>query len=316
MTEESQYPLVTFALFAYNQEKYIREAVEAALNQDYPSLEIILSDDASTDETGLIMENYAASYFGPHRLVFNRNECNLGIGRHINRLFELASGALVIVAAGDDISLPSRVSKTVQAWLSAGRPDGVVHGQALVVDALGTPTGVVKGAARDYQCALGYALSGFGALIHGATAAYTPSVMRFYGPLMCDIEDVPLTFRSMLIGKLTYVDSVLIKYRTGAGNVSRLLRRTEKSQASRWCRMQVARFDQHRVDYMTHCAKMKLVPSRQLLRTIDRLRWRYSISTWTGSDNLFKNLLGLAVMPTGGGLRDRFYLIAAYFGIK
>ena len=45
----SDRPLVTFALFAYNQEKYIREAVEGAFAQTYAPLEIILSDDCSTD---------------------------------------------------------------------------------------------------------------------------------------------------------------------------------------------------------------------------------------------------------------------------
>lgn len=44
-------PLVTFALFAYNQEQYIREAVEGAFSQTYKPLEIILSDDCSRDRT-------------------------------------------------------------------------------------------------------------------------------------------------------------------------------------------------------------------------------------------------------------------------
>ena len=47
----SERPLVTFALFAYNQEKYIREAVEGAFSQTYQRMEIILSDDCSTDST-------------------------------------------------------------------------------------------------------------------------------------------------------------------------------------------------------------------------------------------------------------------------
>ena len=41
-------PLVTFALFAYNQERYVREAVEGAFAQTYQPLEIILSDDCSS----------------------------------------------------------------------------------------------------------------------------------------------------------------------------------------------------------------------------------------------------------------------------
>ena len=43
--------LVSFLVIAYNQERFVREACEAALNQDYPNLEIIFSDDASTDAT-------------------------------------------------------------------------------------------------------------------------------------------------------------------------------------------------------------------------------------------------------------------------
>ena len=59
-------PLVTFALFAYNQEKYIREAVEGTFSQTYEPLEIILSDDCSSDRTFEIMEEMAATYDGPH----------------------------------------------------------------------------------------------------------------------------------------------------------------------------------------------------------------------------------------------------------
>jgi hypothetical protein len=50
-TSLKERPFVTFALFVYNQEKYIREAVEGAFSQTYEPLEIILSDDCSTDRT-------------------------------------------------------------------------------------------------------------------------------------------------------------------------------------------------------------------------------------------------------------------------
>lgn len=63
MTEMmEQRPLVTFALFAYNQEKYIREAVDGAFSQTYEPLEIILSDDCSSDRTFEIMQEMAAAY--------------------------------------------------------------------------------------------------------------------------------------------------------------------------------------------------------------------------------------------------------------
>ncbi len=80
MNELLDKPLVTFTLFAYNHEKYIREkAVEGALAQTYTPLEIILSDDCSTDRTFEIIQEIAKSYTGKHQLVINRNKKNLGL---------------------------------------------------------------------------------------------------------------------------------------------------------------------------------------------------------------------------------------------
>ena len=62
-------PLVTFALFAYNQEKYIHEAVEGALAQTYEPLEIILSDDSSTDRTFEVMSELAKKYNGKNKVI-------------------------------------------------------------------------------------------------------------------------------------------------------------------------------------------------------------------------------------------------------
>jgi glycosyltransferase involved in cell wall biosynthesis len=57
-------PLVTFALFTYNRERYIREAVEGAFSQTYSPLEIILSDDCSSDSTFEIIREMAGAYVG------------------------------------------------------------------------------------------------------------------------------------------------------------------------------------------------------------------------------------------------------------
>ena len=52
------YPLVSIVLCSYNGEKFIKEQVDSLLNQTYPNLEIIISDDASTDHTPQILEGY------------------------------------------------------------------------------------------------------------------------------------------------------------------------------------------------------------------------------------------------------------------
>ena len=106
-------PLVTFALFAYNQEQYIREAVEGAFSQTYEPLEIILSDDCSSDRTFEIMQEMAAAYEGPHEVRVRRSQLNRGISSHFKEVIEQSSGHYIVLAAGDDISLPERATASV-----------------------------------------------------------------------------------------------------------------------------------------------------------------------------------------------------------
>ena len=96
--DKAEMPLITLALFAYNQERYIKKAVKGVLAQDYKNLEIIMSDDASNDATFQIMKKVVADYRGPHKVILNRNKSNLGIAGHVNRVFELSSGEIVIMA--------------------------------------------------------------------------------------------------------------------------------------------------------------------------------------------------------------------------
>jgi len=103
-------PLVTFAVFAYNQEKYIREAVEGAFAQTYSPLEIILSDDCSSDRTFEIMDEMAMRYCGPHLVKVRRGQTNLGTLGHVLTVSRQSRGKLIVVAAGDDISIPGRTS--------------------------------------------------------------------------------------------------------------------------------------------------------------------------------------------------------------
>jgi glycosyltransferase involved in cell wall biosynthesis len=114
-------PLVTFALFAYNQEKYIREAVKGAFSQTYEPLEIILSDDCSSDRTFEIMQEMAKAYQGPHRVVARTNRKNLRTYSHVLEAVKGAKGDIVVLAAGDDISKPNRTSQIYEAsrWSSA-----------------------------------------------------------------------------------------------------------------------------------------------------------------------------------------------------
>ena len=122
---------------AFNQEKFIAEAVRGALSQTYSPLEIILSDDCSVDRTYEIIESMAAHYTGPHKIILNRNKSNLGLAGHSNRVTRMAHGELIVGAAGDDVSMPHRTAILYDAWDSIGKKAVYMHSRVIHMDECG-----------------------------------------------------------------------------------------------------------------------------------------------------------------------------------
>lgn len=84
----------------YNYGTYLFEAVESVLRQTLPPQEILISDDASTDDTPVIMEMLAKRYGDKVRL--NRNDRNLGIVEHFNKAVSMTSGDYVCILGADN----------------------------------------------------------------------------------------------------------------------------------------------------------------------------------------------------------------------
>jgi glycosyltransferase involved in cell wall biosynthesis len=208
-------PLVTFALFAYNQEQYIREAVEGALSQTYSPLEIILSDDCSTDGTFAIMEELAASYQGSHKVILNRNEENLGIAGHCNMVLEMSSGEWIVFAAGDDISLPGRVSTTLS--VAEQHPDAYSVMLGVTVFGEGRSAPVVLERLTRFPETL---KRGNGVTI-GASHACRRGSYSMFGPIPAGVwEDTTLGFRSGLLGSIVSSSEVGVRYRLHSESIT------------------------------------------------------------------------------------------------
>jgi glycosyltransferase involved in cell wall biosynthesis len=220
--------LATFFLITYNQERYIREALEGAFSQTYTPLEIVISDDCSKDGTFRIIVEMCASYEGPHKIVLNRNPENLGLIGHINRITSLSSGELIVYAAGDDISLPYRTERLVERYLASGRTATLIHSPVYLIDICGKLEGTRMppevSTARDLG---GMAVSS--ALIIGATSAFTRKIEETFGAIRYSkcIEDLVMGFRSALTGTLEYIDEPLVLYRHESGITARSDIRTQ-----------------------------------------------------------------------------------------
>jgi glycosyltransferase involved in cell wall biosynthesis len=213
-------PLISFCLVAYNQELYIRDAVEAALAQTYSPLEIILSDDCSTDGTFAIMQACARKSQGRHQIKLNKNASNLGLCEHLNHVINLASGSIIVVAAGDDISIPKRV-KVLADKFASEKELYSVHSSWVCINNQGEHLGIErrnqKGLPKDplhYVAATGCTHVG------GCSHAFRKDVFTVFGALDKRImsEDSAIPFRSLLLGKIGYIDSPLLYYRWHAQN--------------------------------------------------------------------------------------------------
>jgi glycosyltransferase involved in cell wall biosynthesis len=214
-------PLITFALIAYNQERFIREAVNGAFSQTYSPLEIILSDDCSTDNTYDIMAEMARNYNGPHKIILNRNPVNRGIGAHINRVMEISKGELIVGAAGDDVSLPDRVQEIYKAYLASHGLAMSLHSAVIFIDEEGKELGIAQNYPEGYKITIDQTLK-VGTKAWGCSHAWHRKVFEKFGPLSEDVvlEDEAISFRSLLIGKIVHVNRPLVLYRLHGGNIS------------------------------------------------------------------------------------------------
>lgn len=216
---DSQRPLVTFALIAYNQERYVSEAIAAAFAQTYSPLEIILSDDCSSDSTFEIMQRAEAEYKGPHRVILNRNPVNMNIGGHVNAIAAHATGELIVLAAGDDISVPSRTRVLVRHWDTLGRPPAVLCSDFEPIDMASRSVELAREKIYRGPFLLENMARG-DVRVLGATTAVTKDVFSKFLPMDSSVrhEDRVLPFRAILLGgTVSLVDEKLVHYRVEGG---------------------------------------------------------------------------------------------------
>lgn len=114
-------PKVSVIVPIYNQKPFIRETVDSVLKQDYPSIELVLSDDGSTDGTGDILRVYADRE--PERVKVVASDRNTGIAGAFNRALDAHAGDYIAWLGGDDVMLPGKISR--QVAILESRPDAI-----------------------------------------------------------------------------------------------------------------------------------------------------------------------------------------------
>ncbi len=132
-------PKVSILMAVHNEEPFLPEAIESVLAQDYPDLEVVVSDDGSTDRTGEIARRFADRE--PERVLVVRGERNEGKAVAANRALDAATGELIAWLDGDDVMLPGKIS--TQVAMLDRRPDaaGCTHDAEVFDSATGETLG-------------------------------------------------------------------------------------------------------------------------------------------------------------------------------
>ena len=202
-------PLVSVGVATFNGARFIGQALESLSRQDYPNLEIVVSDNASTDATAEIVRAYAAR---DPRIRYSRNARNLGSIGNFDRAFELARGEHFMWAGDHDLWEPDTVS-ALSAVLRGDPRCVLSYGRTQVVDGEGRPLFVTPeridtrglSAARSYGrlvWKLGWCNMIYG-MIRASTLRTLLPFSRVWGP------DNLLLARLSLAGSIAQVDRVL-----------------------------------------------------------------------------------------------------------
>ena len=127
-------PHVSIGMPVFNGANYLRQSIQSLLAQDYTDFELIICDNASTDETESICR--AAAKSDP-RIRYYRNQTNLGAAGNYNKVFQLARGTYFKWAAHDDVCHPAMLAHCVQLLEKAPPSVAMVYPLAELIDEKG-----------------------------------------------------------------------------------------------------------------------------------------------------------------------------------
>lgn len=219
--DPNKMPLVSFVILTYNQIDYIESSIRGALSQNYANLEIIISDDCSTDGTFERAKEIISKCDTVHKVRFyqtSENKCILG---HFFEIIDVAKGELLILGAGDDISKPDRVRKTVSYWMKSSGVSFFSNYELQNADGLITNKNYSP---NKESTLLRDVFNKKNAVdIHGASSAYDmnflKSIPRIKGRFF--FEDIFMTFMTATLNhEIIKTDEPLVIYRSHSSSIT------------------------------------------------------------------------------------------------
>lgn len=224
-------PLISIAMATYNGEKYIEKQLDSIYAQTYKNIEVIVTDDGSTDRTVEILKQYSKM----HGLKYFINEKNMGFVKNFEKAITLCKGEYIALSDQDDVWETHKIYTLYHHMEDAL----LIHSDASLIDESGELTAssytqnshkVLRRDIREYF---------FNNDATGCTMMFSRKLLSTILPMPENIiaHDWWIAIQAKQEGKVTYAPEALVQYRQhqnnqiGASNVLKISNHTERVEA-------------------------------------------------------------------------------------
>ena len=208
------YCTISIALATYNGGRFLREQLDSIYAQTWRNIEVVASDDRSSDDTVAILEEYGQS----HGLRYEINDENLGFVRNFEKILARCTGDFIALADQDDIWLPEKLERLI-----AGIGDSdLVYSDAFLLDEAGgtlpgtlmTTSGVRPVSGREFQYFV------CNACVTGCTTLFHRALLKHALPIPGSETylDWWLAVVASRHGGVRYLPERLVRYRQHGAN--------------------------------------------------------------------------------------------------
>lgn len=204
-------PLVSVVLCTYNGEKHLRQQIDSILSQTYRPFELIISDDASCDQTPVILKSYEAD---PRIKIFYQPE-NIGITANFAFAAAQTKGSLIAFSDQDDVWLPHKIEKLTASMNTFH----LVYSDSLLVDEKGNSLHKKLSELRNMYSGEDSRCYIFSSCVWGHGMMVTRYLLDRSLPMPPDVHhDIWIAFLAFQEGGIHYLDEVLTYYRQHSGS--------------------------------------------------------------------------------------------------
>ena len=207
---------VSVCMATYNGQQYIEDQLQSILTQINQDDELVIANDASTDNTLTVIKEFQDS-----RIKLIENKINLGVVKTFERAINNATGDIIFLSDQDDVWLPNKVEKILEVFQKY--PDiTLVLSDAQIIDSEGqvTANSFFKIRGKFVANPLSNILKN---KYHGCTLAFRKEIVEVFLPFPANtpMHDMWIGIVNSIYGKVFYIDEPLIQHRRHDNNTSR-----------------------------------------------------------------------------------------------